>query len=110
MKPTEIIGSNIKTIREQKGIKQEVLAKYINISKGRMSQIEKGDCEELTINRINKIANYLQTDFFEITGNHPQHKNMNDNTDQIGFNDSNFKVSDEFIKALAEELVNRMNK
>jgi transcriptional regulator with XRE-family HTH domain len=67
MNPTQVIGHNIKLLREIKSIKQEILAKDIGISKGRMSQIENGDCGELTINRITKIANFLKTDFFELT-------------------------------------------
>ncbi len=40
MKPAEIIGKNIKSAREQKGVKQEVLAKVLGVGKSRMSQIE----------------------------------------------------------------------
>jgi transcriptional regulator with XRE-family HTH domain len=110
MNPTEIIGSNIKKLREQKGIKQEVLARHLSINKSRMSQIEKGDCSELTLNRINKIAAFLNADFFEIAGNNPQSVNINHSTNCSGFNGTHYNVSPDLIKALADELVNRMNK
>lgn len=67
MNPNIIIGQNIKLFREQKGVKQEILAKHLGITKGRMSQIEKGDCVELSVKRINKIADILEVSFFEIT-------------------------------------------
>lgn len=110
MNPTEIIGHNIKRMREVKGIKQELLAKHIGITKSRMSQIENGECSELTLNRINKIATYLKTDFFELTGNNPQNVHINSSTNCSGFNGTHYNVSPELIKALAEELVSRMTK
>ena len=66
MEPSKIIGQNIMTCREISGIKQEMLAKHLGISKGRMSQIENGECRELTINRLQCIASYIGTDFFTL--------------------------------------------
>lgn len=108
MKPSNIIGQNIKKFREQKGIKQEVLAKQIGITKGRMSQIESGDCEELAINRINKIASTLDVDFFEIAGVHPQKKIGENNFGFTGLSDTH-NISPELVKAIADELANRMS-
>lgn len=110
MKPAEIKGKNIKNVREQKGIKQEVLGKHIGVTKGRMSQIENGDCDELSIKKIDKIAAYLETDFFMITGSNPKNVHINNSTNCSGFDGTHYNISPDLIKALADELVNRMNK
>lgn len=62
----QIIGDNIRIKREQKSIKLESLARHLGLSKARMSQIEHGECKELTISRIQKIADYLDINFLEI--------------------------------------------
>ncbi|MDR0792544.1 MAG: helix-turn-helix domain-containing protein [Chitinophagaceae bacterium] len=111
MKPTETIGKNIKFFREKKGIKQEVLAKQIGITKSRLSQIESGDCGELFLNRIEKIAGLLEVSFFDLTGNSTQNVHINNSSNFGGFYGStNYNFSPELIKALADELVNRIQK
>lgn len=62
MNSLTLIGQNIKKYRELKLIKQESLAKHLGITKGRMSQIENGLCAELTLSRLQKIADYLNVD------------------------------------------------
>lgn len=74
MNPEIIIGNYIKKKREEKGVKIVTLAKFLGVTKGRMSQIENGACKELTINRILKIADFLKVDFFEIVGNRSNHQ------------------------------------
>lgn len=86
MEPAKIIGRNIQIKREQKGIKQEMLAKHIGITKSRLSQIENGECEELSLSRVNKIAAYLQVGFFEIMFPNPQNVHINNSTNCSGFN------------------------
>ncbi|MFN7015022.1 MAG: helix-turn-helix domain-containing protein [Bacteroidia bacterium] len=110
MEPSVVVGANIKKVREEKGIKQEVLAKHLGISKSRMSQIEGGDCEELSIKKINRIAEYLKVDFFSIAGNNPQNVHINNSTNCSGFNGTHYNISPDLIKALADELVTRMSK
>ena len=66
MEPSKIIGHNIMLMREAKSIKQEMLARHLGISKGRMNQIENGECRELTLNRLHVIANYLGVQFFDL--------------------------------------------
>ena len=66
MNPAKVIGQNISYLRELKNIKQESLARHLGITKGRMSQIEFGDCQEITVNRLHKIANYIGVDFFDL--------------------------------------------
>lgn len=107
MKPTQIIGSKIKLIREQQRIKQEALAKELGITKGRMSQIESGFCDELSINKLTKIAGLLNVDFFDVVS---PLKNLSENSGIIG---ADFKVNNlsaDSIRLLADELVNRMSK
>lgn len=72
-----------------------------------MSQIEKGDCEELAISRINKIAFLLEVDFFEIVGIHPQKLYGENNFGSTGLSGIN-NISPELIKAIADELANRI--
>jgi transcriptional regulator with XRE-family HTH domain len=109
-KPAEIIGKNIKLFRERKGIKQEVLAKQIGITKSHLSQIEEGNCGELFLNRIEKIADLLDVPFFDLTGNNAQSVNLTSSTNYGGFYTTNHNVSPELIKALVDELVSRMQK
>lgn len=110
MNSTLLIGQNIKRLREQKNIKQEVLGKHLNITKSRMSQIENGECGELTINRIEKIAQFLKVDFFEIMGLQTQTVHINNSNNSSGFNGTHYNVTPELIQSLANELANRMAK
>jgi transcriptional regulator with XRE-family HTH domain len=110
MKSAEIIGKNIQEIRIQKGVKQEVLAKHLGIGKSRMSQIESGNCEELSIKKLDKIAAYLQTDFFSITGNNPQNVHINNSTNCSGFNGTHNNITSEIITLLVDEIAKRMSK
>lgn len=112
METTKLIGDNIRKIREYKGIKQELLAKHLNITKGRMSQIENGDCGELTLNRLDKIALYLKVDFFELTSKQSQTININNSTNVsgCGFNGTHYNFSTELIQELVNELAKRMAK
>lgn len=110
MTPEKIIGNNIKRKREEKGIKIETLGKQLNISKGRMSQIENGNCKELTINRIIKIAELLEVDFFEITGIQKRFvtlQNTQNNNETQGVTNA---VTPELITALVDEFAKRMRK
>jgi transcriptional regulator with XRE-family HTH domain len=110
MKASEIIGKNIKLFREQKGMKQEVLAKQIGITKSRLSQIESGDCGELFLNRIEKIAAILDVSFFDLTGNNTQNFSISNSSNFGGFYSIYNTITPELIKALADELVTRMQK
>jgi transcriptional regulator with XRE-family HTH domain len=110
MKPADIIGKNIKKIREEKGIKQETLAKYLNVTKGRISQIEHGDCEGLTLKQINKMAIYFNVDFFELAGKSYQNDYFKNITKSINFSSNHNNISADIIKSLADELINRLPK
>src|SRR5689334_3876216 len=96
MNPRKAIGYNIQNERESKGVKQETLAKHLGITKGRLSQIENGDCAELSIKRLETIANYLNIDFFELTKPKNIYSNNIDNKD--------FNLIPTLMKALIDEL------
>jgi transcriptional regulator with XRE-family HTH domain len=59
---TKLIGQNIRKARLEKGVKLETLAKSIRVDKSTMSKIENGQ-SEITISRLEKIANALQIDY-----------------------------------------------
>ena len=96
MNPRKIIGNNIQNKRVSKGVKQEVLAKHLGITKGRLSQIENGECAELSVNRLEIIARYLDIDFFELIK--PQAVDKND----IAYDTAD--IIPTLIKALIDEL------
>lgn len=91
-------------------MKQEVLAKHLKITKGRVSQIENGDCGELTLNRLDKIALFLEVDFFDITSRQSQTINIGNSTNVSGFNRTHYNISPEFINELVNEFAKRMAK
>lgn len=91
-----------------KGVKQEVLAKHIGVTKGRMSQIERGDCGELYLNRIEKIAKFLDVSFFQLMGTTSQHVNINNSPNSSGFYGTHYTIPPQLIKDLADELISRM--
>lgn len=107
MKPEQIIGFNIKSKRREKGMKSETLGKQLNITKGRISQIENGDCKELTISRIIKIAEILDVGFFEIISDQSQVVNIQKSDAFFAAQDS---ITPELISALIYELAKRINK
>jgi transcriptional regulator with XRE-family HTH domain len=110
MNPEQVIGNNIKKKREEKAIKLETLGKQLNISKGRMSQIESDDCKELTISRIIKIAQILEVDFFEIAGNQTQSVTISNSQNSSGFYGTHNNITPELITTLAEEIAKRITK
>lgn len=100
----QIIGTKIRTNREGKNVKLESLARHLGISKARMSQIEHGECKELTLSRIQKIADYLGVNIFEILDAQLQ----KDAENPVIFNGRQNNITPELIRSLADELVLRM--
>lgn len=107
MNPELIIGNNIKLLREMQGMKIQTLASAINIGKSRMSQIENGDCKELTLNRIGKIAETLQVNFFQIVTAHASYLNV-DTESNSDFHDKSFSLPPQAVKAIVDQVVERM--
>ncbi len=89
-------------------MEQESLAKHIGITKGRLSQIESGECEELTISRMEKIALYLGVNFFMLLTDNIQNIRLNNFANHNSYNETPFTISVELITDLADELVKRM--
>lgn len=98
----KIIGNNIYHYRTLKRVKQEVLAKSLNISKARLSQIEHGDCSEITLNRLIQIAEELDVSFFNLVGNNVQSINITNSNNCSGF----YGTHHENSKDLILELIN----
>ena len=55
----ESIGKKIKEIRESQGIKQEDLATKSNVSRGTISALENGKCDDVLVGTLASIANAL---------------------------------------------------
>lgn len=104
----KIIGNNIRQKREEKHIKLETLAKHLGLTKARMSQIEHGECRELTIARIQKIADYIGVNSLEIVSTQAQYVDITESENCSGFYGNHYNITPELIKSLADELVHRM--
>jgi transcriptional regulator with XRE-family HTH domain len=61
------IGKNIRKIRELKGLTQEELADKLNISQNAYSKLER-DETEMTLTKLMKIAQHLNTNFLDLIG------------------------------------------
>jgi len=75
-------GQNIKKIREEKGLTQQVLANLIAMHRSNYSKIESGQ-RELSIDALNKIAKYfgMTTDqIINYDGNIPAEVTVEDKT------------------------------
>ena len=75
-------GTNIKKIREEKGIKQQTVADLIAMHRSNYSKIESGQ-RELSIDALNKIAKYfgMTTDqIINYDGNIPSEVTVEDKT------------------------------
>ena len=63
----KLIISNIKKLRELKGISRLTIAKKMNMSVSGYSKIERGEIE-LTVNKFSKIAEIIDHSVYEIIG------------------------------------------
>lgn len=103
----ELIGENIKKWREFKSVKQEALASRLGISKAALSHMENGKTD-ITISRIEQIANILQIDLEQLLATSQQLMNVNKSSasivsDKVN-NTQHFLISIEVVKMLREEL------
>ncbi len=101
-----IIGSNIRRARRNQMVKIETLAKHLGLTKGRLSQIENGQCKEVTLNRLVKIATFLNTDFFEILGKSPQEDTAGETR---GFHETLNYFPQDLIGKLADQIAARIS-
>ena len=65
----EIVGTNIKHIREERGLSLEKLSRLADVSKSMLGQVERGESSP-TINVLWKIANGLKIPFSSLTNEH----------------------------------------
>lgn len=101
MDATKLVGQNIKRYRIEKGIKLETLAAAIRIEKGTMSKIENGK-SEITISRIEKIAEALQVDYNLLVSNTIQHISFNNSPNSGGINGNNHSNNDAILNRILE--------
>ena len=65
----DIVGVNIKRIREERGLSLEKLSRLAEVSKSMLGQVERGESSP-TINVLWKIANGLKIPFSSLTTEH----------------------------------------
>ncbi len=53
------LGREIKTLRKNRGLTQESLAKLSNISRATLSKLENGNVAQISIVTLNDILNHL---------------------------------------------------
>lgn len=53
------LGSNVRKLRKERGLTQEVLAKKANISRATLSKLENGYIAQVSIVTLNDILNHL---------------------------------------------------
>ena len=56
------VSEKIRKIRELKGYSQDYVAAKLKMSQTNYSKIEKGDTKEMTVERLEKIANALEVE------------------------------------------------
>lgn len=54
------IGTIIKKYRESKGLSQEILSGFADISRSNLANIERGRYESISITKLKKVANALE--------------------------------------------------
>lgn len=62
--PNQIVGRNIRMLREKLGLTQEALAQYLNISRELISYYETGS-RTITTEQLGKLANLFFLDEYE---------------------------------------------
>ena len=65
----KILGNNIREMRENLNLSQNDLASSADISIRRLSQIENGNVENLSLNTIASISELLKCDITTLIGN-----------------------------------------
>ncbi|NHQ79596.1 helix-turn-helix domain-containing protein [Elizabethkingia miricola] len=90
-----MVGSRIKRIREEKGIKQEYMAYELDISQSNYGRLEKQD-SRLTVPKIQKIARVLGVSVALLFSEE------NTNVVNEGYNASN--ENEKHIESLKEEI------
>jgi transcriptional regulator with XRE-family HTH domain len=98
---SEKIGINVKRWREFKEVKQEELARKLNITAAALSHIETGKTD-ITISRIEQIAEILQIDFSLLLSS-PQQV-MDSTSNASTYASLHTTINQELVVALKTEL------
>ncbi len=72
MTDSNVIGENIRILREIKGYKQEYMALMLEMSQSGYAKIESGR-SAISINRLGEIANILEVDVKDLLYNGQKH-------------------------------------
>ena len=103
------ISSKIRKIRELKGFSQDYLAQSMGISQAAYSKIENNN-ENLTIDKIKKIAVILEIDPMELINFNEQNIFNNCRNNGNFGNDGNFYAYSESERKLYENTIERLEK
>lgn len=99
MNVKEIIGQNIQRNREQKGMKQDTLAKLLNITPAALSQLETGKTDP-TVTRIEQVDNALEKNFYEIMGSPNQVVSIHNSPNSCWNNSSVVATEPKLVEAV----------
>jgi len=61
-----VLAKNLRTLREQKGLSQDRLAKLANVANNTIIKIEQGENRNPTLETLKKIANALEVSIEEL--------------------------------------------
>jgi len=61
-----VLAKNLRTLREQKGLSQDRLAKFANVANNTIIKIEQGENRNPTLETLKKIANALEVSIEEL--------------------------------------------
>ena len=100
------IVSNIKRIREQKGYTQHYMAVELNMKQASYSRLESQE-SKLTLDRLQEIANILETDIFTLLDTSKVTiQNQTNNEGSFGYVENLFNENKETLKKLIQTLEN----
>lgn len=103
---TTEIGTKIKKIREFKNFTQEYMAEKLGISQSQYAKLEKED-SDLTISRIQKIADILDVKFEDLLKFNEKYVFNNYSQTENGFN---INESSKYEREIAEKHINHLTK
>jgi transcriptional regulator with XRE-family HTH domain len=99
-----IIGNKIRLLREEKGLSQENLASYLEITQSNYARLEKDD-NRISVPRLLIIAKTLETTVSEIVGEKANTiVNQNNNHEAITYLQSTFQSDKDHIQTLRSEI------
>jgi transcriptional regulator with XRE-family HTH domain len=70
------LGENIRNFRDAQGLKQEDLAKILNVTREQISNIERGE-REISVTNLNKLAELFSIEMHELLEENPNVTSVN---------------------------------